>query len=138
MSFIQKRHVEFQHCDPAGIVFYPRYFEMISSVIERFFTDALGHGFDELHVRRRVGVPTARVEVDFHAPSRLGDELSFLFEVTRIGTSSVDYRILCSENEPRFTATGTLVHFDFTTGRSTPWTDALRSGLNNHFITEHA
>ena len=75
MTFRQTRIVEFQHCDPAGIVFYPRYFEMISSVIERFFTDELGHGFNRMHVVRRIGVPTARIAVDFHAPSRLEDKL---------------------------------------------------------------
>lgn len=31
--------IEFNHCDPAGIVFYPRYFEMVNSVIENFFAD---------------------------------------------------------------------------------------------------
>ena len=29
--------VRFQHCDPAGIVFYPRYFEMISQSVEEWF-----------------------------------------------------------------------------------------------------
>ena len=31
--------IEFNHCDPAGIVFYPRYFEMTNSVVENFFAD---------------------------------------------------------------------------------------------------
>ena len=35
-TFTIRRQVEFNHCDPAGIVFYPRYFEMISAVV---FTD---------------------------------------------------------------------------------------------------
>ena len=33
MAFIAQRKVRFQHCDPAGIVFYPRYFEMLNSVV---------------------------------------------------------------------------------------------------------
>ena len=33
MTFTTQRKVRFQHCDPAGIVFYPRYFEMINSVV---------------------------------------------------------------------------------------------------------
>lgn len=138
MTFRQTRIVEFQHCDPAGIVFYPRYFEMVSSVVERFFTDELAHGFHRMHVMRRIGVPTARIAVDFHAPSRLEDRLDFALAITRIGTSSVNYRLACTGPDPRFTATGTLVHFDFNTGRSAPWTDDLRAGLARHLETEPA
>jgi len=137
MTFCQSRIVEFQHCDPAGIVFYPRYFEMISSVIERFFTDALGRGFS-MHLNEGAGVPLARVEVDFHAPSRLEDRLEFVLTIPRIGRSSTDFRIFCTGPEPRFTATGTLVHFDFNTGHSAPWPDDLRAGLSAHLVTETA
>ena len=34
--------IEFNHCDPAGIVFYPRYFEMTNHVCENFFREAVG------------------------------------------------------------------------------------------------
>ena len=34
--------IEFNHCDPAGIVFYPRYFEMVNSVCENFFREVAG------------------------------------------------------------------------------------------------
>ena len=33
--------VQFAHCDPAGIVFYARYFEIINEVVEDWFEDAL-------------------------------------------------------------------------------------------------
>ncbi len=131
MTFRQTRIVEFQHCDAAGIVFYPRYFEMISSVIERFFSDALGQGFAML-LERGLAIPMAHIEADFHAPSRLEDRLDFALDITRIGTSSTDFRIACTGPAPRFTATGTLVHVDLKNGRSAPWPDALRAGLAQH------
>ncbi|MCO5127369.1 MAG: hypothetical protein M9957_08845 [Rhodobacteraceae bacterium] len=37
MIFRQDIRVGFNHCDPAGIVFYPRYFEMANTVCESFF-----------------------------------------------------------------------------------------------------
>ncbi|MBU9698933.1 hypothetical protein GU927_013865 [Rhodobacteraceae bacterium HSP-20] len=40
--------MEFNRCDPAGIVFYPRYFEMMNSVIENFFREALDYSFVRL------------------------------------------------------------------------------------------
>ena len=135
MTFRQTRIVEFQHCDPAGIVFYPRYFEMVSSVIERFFTDDLTCAFGP-YMARGFSMPTALIAVDFHAPSRLGDRLDFALVVTRIGNSSADYRLICTCGQPRFTATGTLVHYDFNAGRSTPWTEDLRTGLARNLATE--
>lgn len=136
MTFHQTRIVEFQHCDAAGIVFYPRYFEMVSSVVERFFTDALDHGFAAL-LTQRIAVPMARIEVDFHAPSRLGDRIDFALTIPRIGTSSADVLLTCTGTEPRFTARGTLVHYDLQHGRSAPWPDDLRAGLSHH-LTELA
>ena len=32
--FTAEMTVAFRHCDPAGIVFYPRYFEMINDFVE--------------------------------------------------------------------------------------------------------
>ena len=41
MSFTTTRKVRFEHCDPAGIVFYPRYFEMINGTVEDWFEEDL-------------------------------------------------------------------------------------------------
>ena len=34
--------VGFRHCDPAGIVFYPRYAEMVNDTVEHWFKHGLG------------------------------------------------------------------------------------------------
>ena len=43
--FVLSRQIEFNHCDPAGMVFYPRYFEMISATVERFLADEIDYGW---------------------------------------------------------------------------------------------
>ena len=40
-AFTYEEKVLFRHCDPAGIVFFPRYFEMINDCVEYFFADTL-------------------------------------------------------------------------------------------------
>jgi hypothetical protein len=45
MSYARTIRVEFNHCDPAGIVFYPRYFEMTNSVCENFFREVVGYSY---------------------------------------------------------------------------------------------
>jgi len=130
VSWKTTRRVEFQHCDPAGIVFYPRYFEMINSVIEEYFRTRLNYAFGPMHANAHRGVPTATIKVDFHAPSFLDDTLEFTLHVDHAGTSSVTFRIDCNcADQARMTSISTLVQTDLTTRRATPWPDAVRAEM---------
>ncbi len=132
MSWQTTRLVEFQHCDPAGIVFYPRYFEMINSVIEEYFRTHIGYSFKPMHFTDRRGVPTAKITVEFHAPSFLEDLLTFTLTAVRIGKSSVNFQITSAcEGAARLTADTTLVQVDMASGKSTPWPDAVRDRMKN-------
>lgn len=131
MSAIFKlsRQVEFNHCDAAGIVFYPRYFEMIAAVQERFFADALGASWAEM-TPAGLGTPMGEITVRFSNPSRLGDMLDFALVVPRIGTASAGLDITChSGGELRFSCNATVVYAAFDTGRSLPWPADLRTKL---------
>lgn len=91
MSYRRLIRIEFNHCDPAGIVFYPRYFEMTNSVTENFFREEVGWSYARM-MAAGIGVPTARLETDFLAPSCLGDELDWELVVERLGRTSVTFR----------------------------------------------
>lgn len=133
--FKTRRTVEFQHCDPAGIVFYPRYFEWTNSVVEEWFEAGLEAPFAELVVERRKGVPTARLDAEFGAPSRLGERLEFTLGVRRIGRSSLDLAISAAhEGEARLRFASTLVFIDTESGRSEPWPDALRDRFSGFLL----
>lgn len=130
MSWTTTRLVEFQHCDPAGIVFYPRYFEMINSVVEQFFRDHIGYSFGAMHLSDQFGVPTARIEAEFHAPSRLEDILTFALSVPRLGNSSADFEISATCGAvARMTVRSTIVQINISTGRSVPWNTPVRAKL---------
>ena len=109
--FTTERKVRFADCDAAGIVFYPRYFEMLNGVVEDWFAGPLGVSFRELHMERGVSVPTAAVEARFIAPSRLEDDLTFALTVTRLGGASCGLRHrISARDQLRFKATQTIVH----------------------------
>lgn len=128
MGFNFPQKVLFKHCDPAGIVFYPRYFEIINDCVEAFFED-LGTPFETLH--HTGAVPTAEIQTRFTAPSRHGDHLEILLEVTRLGRSSLGLEITATCGaQLRFTAQSTLVYINLD-GRPTPWPEALRSALHS-------
>ncbi|WP_170763663.1 acyl-CoA thioesterase [Ruegeria lacuscaerulensis] len=127
MPFEFHQKVLFKHCDPAGIVFFPRYFEMINDCVEAFFDQGLNAPFHDLH---RVGaVPTAQIQTQFPAPSRHGDHLIFRLEIRKIGRSSADYTVTarCGD-EMRLTASATLVHVG-ANGRPEAWPDDIRGKL---------
>ena len=134
MAFTTQRKVRFQHCDPAGIVFYPRYFEMINSVVEDWFEEIVQRDFNQLHVESGTGVPTAAIDTQFHAPSRLGERLTFELAVQAVGRSSLTLQITayCGEQK-RLTINSTLVYVDLNSGKPMPWTEAMRQ----HFIVEN-
>jgi hypothetical protein len=68
VSYTRDIRIEFNHCDPAGIVFFPRYFEMINSMTENFFRDRLDYPFERIVLGERSSVPTVHLEIDFRAP----------------------------------------------------------------------
>ena len=127
MAFHYRQEIRFRHCDPAGIVFFPRFFEMMNDTVESFFAERLGFPFSDMH--RTSGVPTAQINAEFQAPSRLGDILDITLRCTRLGRSSLDltYDARC-DGEQRFTGASTLVFID-NTGKSQPWSDRVRALL---------
>ena len=83
-AFQREQLVRFGHCDPAGIVFYPRYFEMLNELIEDWFAHALGLPFDVLIGQRGVGMPTAQLDTRFLRVSRHGDRLIQAIRIERL------------------------------------------------------
>ena len=130
-AFVVKETVRFRHCDPAGIVFYPRYVEMINDFIEQWFAQGLNASFHHLHVDRKLGTPTASLQVEFITPSRWEDVLTQTLVVERIGGASVAVAIAFNgaDGAPRIKANVTLVIVDLNTFRSTRIPDELREAM---------
>lgn len=80
--------VRFRHCDPAGIVFTPRYFEMLTEAVELFFADRLGFDYYALIGERRLGLGYAHASCEFLRPSRMGEVLEVAVLLSRVGRAS--------------------------------------------------
>ena len=125
-TFTQK--VLFRHCDPAGIVFYPRYVEMINDCVEAFFEQRLDWPFHQIHPDGWK-VPTASISIDFRAPSRHGETLELALRVLRIGRTSITLEITAScGGELRFRSESVLVHVG-PEGRPVPLPETVRAAL---------
>lgn len=122
--------VMFQHCDPAGIVFYPRYFEMVNATVEDWFEEGLGCSFSRMHVERDFGVPAVQTSARFLRPSRLGDLLDVRLAVARLGRTALDLRIEAyGPDGLRVAAEITIVHVDRATMRPSPWPADIRARI---------
>ncbi|RKR03763.1 acyl-CoA thioesterase [Maricaulis maris] len=130
MSFDITRRIRFADVDPAGIVFYPRYFEMINAVIEDWFEQGVGYGFDAMILKGPHGVPLAHMEAEFKAPSRLDDTLVFSLVVRDLGRASIRLTLTarCGE-EVRMVARPTLVFIDQTAHKPVSIPEALRARM---------
>src|SRR3954453_4617973 len=80
--------IEWGDCDPAGIIFYPRYFEIFDASTALLFEVALGiPNFEMLKRRAVAGIPLVRTRARFLKPTRFGDYVAVESAIT-FGRSS--------------------------------------------------
>jgi 4-hydroxybenzoyl-CoA thioesterase len=135
--FTMDMKVGFQHCDPAGIVFYPRYYEMVNTVVEEWFSQDVGWDFTQIHMVDRFAVPTIRIVTDFTSPSHLGDVLTWELELTKIGRTSLDISLLAQcGTQTRLKSRSVLVLISMDTGKSEPWPKGIRTQFEDLRVKE--
>ena len=83
--------VEWGDCDPAGIVFYPRYFAMFDTSTVRLIESVAGmRKADLITTHGIIGWPMVKTGATFIAPATFGDEIVIESTVTRVGRSSFE------------------------------------------------
>lgn len=83
--------IEWGDCDPAGIVFYPRYFAMFDASTAALFHAALGMPKIAWTARFGIlGIPMVDTRAKFHIPAVYGDEVVIESRVTAFRRSSFD------------------------------------------------
>jgi 4-hydroxybenzoyl-CoA thioesterase len=128
--FVHRSVVRFTHTDPAGYVFFPRYFEMLQATVEEWFTHALGVKYSSFILDQKLGLPTAKMECEFLRPSVLGEELGLALTLEKIGRTSMTVRFDgYMEGEHRLRARSVLVVIEMVNGRPVPIADDLRRRL---------
>lgn len=119
-AFQREILVRFGHCDAAGWVFYPRYFEMISDFVEDWFEDGLAASAPGLFHHKHVLTPSVHFSVDFVNPTHYGERLTFNLWVAKVGRTSCELRIEAShQNEIRMRVKQVLVFISADKQRAT-------------------
>jgi len=122
--------IRFSHCDPAGIVYFARYFDLMNGVVEDWFGEALGIDYHEMIGPRRTGLGYVSAGADFAKPGFMGDRLEFAVAVERIGRKSVTLRVHAFRaSEPMLQARLVIVTTSLVTHTSTVLPEDLRAAL---------
>lgn len=125
--------IRFSHCDPAGIVYFARYFDLLNGVVEDWFCQELQIDYHEMIGPRRIGLGYVSARADFARPGFMGDELECAVVVHRIGRSSLTLHIHVSRgSDPVLLAQLVIVTTSLETHQSIPLPDDLRAALERY------
>ena len=100
-SFTYRRQltIEWGQCDPAGIVFNSRFFEIFDTSTWRMFEAALGVKPQDLAgTFGIIGIPLVDASANFIAPIKFGDTVEMISRVKEFRRSSFDVEHRLSVN----------------------------------------
>jgi 4-hydroxybenzoyl-CoA thioesterase len=92
--FVHRRDVQIQwgDCDPANIVYYPRYFGMFDDSTSVLFEKAGFSKQDLVHKYGLVGIPMVDTRAKFYIPSTHGDWITIETKIESIKRSSFEVK----------------------------------------------
>ena len=85
--FLHTRTVRFGECDPAGVVYYPVFFNWFHETMEAWFEEELQLSYAE--AIERFGFPAVETSAQFRSPIVMGEKIDIQLRVEKLGRSSV-------------------------------------------------
>jgi 4-hydroxybenzoyl-CoA thioesterase len=130
LTFSRERLIRFSHCDPAGIVYFVNFFDMVGGVVEDWFREAIGLPFQQMHLERRLGFPIVNTGCEFFRPARLGDTLALELSIAKLGRSSIEFVVRGSVGgEDKFLARHKVALVSLDTWRALPIPPDMRAKM---------
>lgn len=133
MRFVQRSRVRFGHCDPAGIAYYPRFFEWFHDAFEAFFEALAGRSYARILADTGLGFPAVSSACEFRSPARFGDLVDVEVYVSRLGerSATIEYRV--RRDGVLLASASVKVAVMPLEGRgSAPWPELLLPGLRQY------
>ena len=135
-QFIKQEKIKFKHVDYAGIVFYPRFLEMLNDLVEDWFEEALDRPFSKMHQTN--GIPTVDLKVQFKKAARLGEILTKKLWVKNLGGSSIlcgfkfedEHGATCLEGE--VTLVNVKIQEDRNSIKAEPFNEEIKKLIKNY------
>lgn len=130
-AFRSRQLVRYAHCDPGGIVYFARFFNMFDAALEDWFSEGLDCPLgSDLVAKRNLSTPSLVIGCEFRRACRLGERLDFDLWPTQLGRSSM--RLALSGKvgaEERLRVSWTLCLVSRATWKAIPIPDDLRARM---------
>lgn len=126
--------VRFGDCDPAGIVFTPRYGGFVFEAAEAWLEEVMGLSVHQQLNKGEIGTPVRSLTTDLHKSLRPGDRFSSTVYVETIGTTS--FRLLVigerADGQLSFVGRMTCVTTDAAHRKAIPLTAKYQERLSGY------
>jgi 4-hydroxybenzoyl-CoA thioesterase len=134
-TFTTERKIRFSHCDPAGIVYFVNFFDMVSGAVEDWFSEAFGFDAHSTFIRNRVGFPIVNTSCEFFRPCHLGDRLKLELTIAKLGRSSIEFGVTGKVGEEeKFRARHKVVLMSLETQRALPIPMDMREKMEPYVV----
>jgi 4-hydroxybenzoyl-CoA thioesterase len=132
--YTKQEKIRFKHVDYAGIVFYPRFLEMLNDLVEDWFEEALDRPFSKIHETN--GIPTVDLKVQFKNAARIGEILTKSLWVKELKNSSIicGFQFINQQEKTVLEGEVTLVNVAILEDRQSIKTEALNEEMKNKIL----
>jgi 4-hydroxybenzoyl-CoA thioesterase len=132
--FTKTEKIRFKHVDYAGIVFYPRFLEMLNDLVEDWFEEALERPFSKMHETN--GIPTVDLKVQFKNAARIGEILTKSLWVKELKNSSIicGFQFINQQEKTVLEGEVTLVNVAIQGDRQSIKTEAFNEEIKNKIL----
>jgi 4-hydroxybenzoyl-CoA thioesterase len=132
--FTKTEKIRFKHVDYAGIVFYPRFLEMLNDLVEDWFEEALERPFSKMHETN--GIPTVDLKVQFKKAARIGEILTKSLWVKELKNSSIicGFQFINQQEKTVLEGEVTLVNVAIQGDRQSIKTEAFNEEMKNKIL----
>jgi YbgC/YbaW family acyl-CoA thioester hydrolase len=126
-----ERQVKWGECDPAGIVYTPRFADFVAEAHLAFFEHLFAAPSYELLSSHRLALPAKALSLEFKRPLRPGALFIIEVSVADIRTRTYDLHMVARDagGDDAFTAKFTLICLDTEIQKAVPLPDFLRDRL---------
>jgi YbgC/YbaW family acyl-CoA thioester hydrolase len=132
--FKTKRKINFYDCDPAGVLFFGRIFELCHSAYEELIA-----GFDlkeDYWNNEEYIVPILNSEAHYRKPMKYGEDISVEIKVSKLKSSSFELDFVCRNDKDEECTHVRTVHVcvDKSTWKKQPLKKEIHSRLSEYLV----
>lgn len=91
IPYTVRRVVKWGECDPAGIVYTPRFLDWVLEAAESFFAEIIGVDWFQLKTTHGLGSPSVSTTLEFRKPITHGEPFTIEVLVRRVSRSTITY-----------------------------------------------